>query len=127
MKKIILSFIFCFGLYGCGAAMKAEMENADYGTPPTDYQSKIIDFVKPLLKDPDSAKFTFDSLPRKGQYRYRNYGYVVCAKVNAKNSYGGYTGDQLQYFFFVNDQITASHGVVDNQYPQFIANLCSMR
>ena len=38
--------------------------------------------VEDLLKDPDSAKFT----------RVKVKGVVVCGYVNAKNSFGGYTG-----------------------------------
>jgi len=44
--------------------------------------------VKENLKDPDSAKFNF------GQY-LDNKSQVYCGYVNAKNSYGGYTGNQL--------------------------------
>ncbi|MCG9027337.1 hypothetical protein [Laribacter hongkongensis] len=43
----------------------------------------VIKAVKERLKDPDSAKFKF------GDYKG---DFVYCAQVNAKNSYGGYTG-----------------------------------
>lgn len=45
-----------------------------------------LDSVKRSLKDPDSAKF--DGV-RMVKYQSGN---VVCGSVNAKNSYGGYTG-----------------------------------
>jgi len=47
------------------------------------------DSVKRLLKDPDSAKFRniFVNKSKKGFT-------VVCGEVNAKNSFGGYTGFQ---------------------------------
>lgn len=43
--------------------------------------------VRDLLKDPDSAKF-------KAVYAYytKELGVVACGYVNAKNSFGGYTG-----------------------------------
>lgn len=41
--------------------------------------------VKARLKDPDSAEF--------GQTVYREPG-IVCGYVNAKNSFGGYTGEK---------------------------------
>lgn len=42
--------------------------------------------AKQQLKDPDSAKFTWQD--------YRG-GEIYCAYVNSKNSYGGYSGDAL--------------------------------
>ena len=46
--------------------------------------------VREVLKDPDSAKFS-------GLIGVRSIAappdkYSICGKVNAKNSYGGYTG-----------------------------------
>lgn len=47
----------------------------------------IIEKVaKEQMKDPDSAKFTWQDY--KG-------GEIYCAHVNAKNSYGGYAGNAL--------------------------------
>jgi hypothetical protein len=43
------------------------------------------------LKDPDSRKVTFGLTP---------YGGLACGEVNAKNSYGGYTGAQPFYAIF---------------------------
>ncbi len=40
--------------------------------------------IKDQLKDPDSARFKWAD--------YRTGSTVYCAEVNAKNSYGGYTG-----------------------------------
>lgn len=50
-------------------------------------EKQVIEAVaKEQLKDPDSAKFTWQD--------YRG-GETYCAYVNAKNSYGGYSGDEL--------------------------------
>lgn len=50
-------------------------------------EKAIIERVaKEEMKDPDSAKFTWQD--------YRG-GEIYCAYVNAKNSYGGYTGNEL--------------------------------
>lgn len=48
----------------------------------------VIDAVKAKLTDPDSAKFR--DIRKIGDKSY-------CGWVNAKNSYGGYIGDQLFY------------------------------
>lgn len=63
--------------------------------------------VKATLKDPDSARFNWPFGFAFGQYkpvwgRRPPPGWVTCGTINAKNGYGGYTG---QY---------AVVGVVDN-------------
>ena len=45
-----------------------------------------LDSVKEIMKDPDSVKF------KDVEYKNYNDGKIVCGQVNAKNSYGGYTG-----------------------------------
>jgi hypothetical protein len=58
-----------------------------------DPKKAAIEKVKAQLKDPDSAKFRdIKPLDDKGS---------VCGWVNAKNSYGGYTG--FSVFFVSND------------------------
>jgi len=51
---------------------------------PADYKAQIDSSLKDILKDPDSRKVEFLAV----------HGGVVCGSVNAKNSYGGYTGPQ---------------------------------
>jgi hypothetical protein len=58
---------------------------------PPDYREQIdADFVR-TLKDPDSRKIAYQGTP---------YGSLVCGTVNARNSYGGYTGQQLFVAYF---------------------------
>lgn len=45
--------------------------------------------VRSVLKDPDSAKF--------GEFYYNEKTQKGCLAVNAKNSMGGYTGEQQAY------------------------------
>jgi len=45
--------------------------------------------VRENLKDPESARF--------GDFYYNKKTHKGCLAVNAKNSMGGYTGDQLAY------------------------------
>ncbi|WP_153985153.1 hypothetical protein [Lonepinella koalarum] len=89
--------------------------NADYGILPKNYQKKATEYLKSTLKDPDSAKFSNFTKPRKehviyskGKYITPNdvfYGYSTCVLVNAKNSYGGYVGNQLYWIFFYNREV----------------------
>ena len=53
---------------------------------PSDYRAKIDRAFVYMLKDPDS---------RKIDYVGRPYGSAVCSTVNARNSFGGYTGRQI--------------------------------
>lgn len=65
------------------------------------------------LKDPESARYTFQptfkgysqdgSLATNGGRVL--YGYVAPVLVNAKNSYGGYTGNHQYVFMFSNGVI----------------------
>lgn len=57
--------------------------------PLTDDEKVVIaDAVKRRLKDPESAQFKW---PEYHEETNKNY----CGLVNAKNSYGGYTGFQV--------------------------------
>lgn len=67
--------------------------------------------VKDTLKDPDSAKF---------ESFFRNFGEntgYVCGYVNAKNSYGAYTGKKPYYV-----RIEVKDGKVNNHGPIIIIN-----
>lgn len=85
-----------------------ETKNADYGTYPTDYEALLKAWTVQHLKDPDSAKYGRISKPRK-EYMFEDkvpfYGYAVCADVNAKNAYGGYTGSHTFWFLFRDGKI----------------------
>ncbi len=70
----------------------------------------ITDGVKEQLKDPDSAKFKNVKVSSASGY--------VCGEVNAKNSYGGYTGftkfagvyigNTFIFLDMANDEVTTS-------------------
>jgi hypothetical protein len=53
-------------------------------------KSAIVNAVKEQLKDPDSAKFKWVKLADR--INPKNFVDSYCGLVNAKNSYGGYTG-----------------------------------
>jgi len=52
-------------------------------------RSEAEEAVRSKLKDPDSAKF--------GEFSYNAETQKACLTVNAKNSMGGYTGDQQAF------------------------------
>ncbi len=60
------------------------------------------------LKDPFSAQYNFLSGPEQQWSSFFGsikFGYGVCVTINAKNSYGGYTGQKLHYFLIHNSNI----------------------
>jgi hypothetical protein len=108
-------------LSGCASMINPSPQHidaADHGSPPpSDYEDQVTRIIKGQLKDPESATFEFEPLKYAGigrLYHATKYGYGVKVWVNAKNSYGGYTGRQPWLIFYVN-------GVVDLvQTPQSI-------
>lgn len=52
--------------------------------------------LKAMLKDPDSAQFTWGPGFVNGSYHpvfaKKKDGWLICGTVNARNSFGGYTG-----------------------------------
>lgn len=89
--------------------------NADYGSYPNDYELLIKRYFSKNLKDPESARYSDFSKPIKRHFiRDENakdvvYGYSVCVSVNAKNSYGGYTGVHDYWFFVRNGEVVKSY------------------
>jgi hypothetical protein len=72
--------------------------------------------VKDLLKDPDSAKFKWMRL--YGTSEVETY----CGLVNAKNSYGGYTGYSIFTTILVKGQAKSS--ILDDGETGTLAALC---
>lgn len=99
----------------------------DYGRYPTNYEEIVKPWYQTHLKDPDSAKFVSFSKPRKENAvinvdkKEAAYGYSTCVSVNAKNSYGGYTGAQTTWFLIRNDQIVTTRdmrlGIIYRGHP----------
>jgi len=89
MKKraIVLTIIAAsFGVSGCGPSAEGNSDNS--------VESYAQKAVLASLKDPDSAKF--------GEFTLVNDN-AACLTVNARNSLGGYTGDQQAYLIKKNN------------------------
>lgn len=62
------------------------------------------------LAEPNGAQYRYVNAPVKGSHggwpdTPLAYGYVVCVWVNARNSGGGYAGEQLNFFLVRNDAV----------------------
>ena len=98
--------LFTLLISACASVSPEELENADFGEEPTNYEYDIKNLMSRLLKDPASATYQFAE-PRKGMTQdgwavggKKYFGYIVPVSINAKNSFGGYTGAKQYYFLF---------------------------
>ena len=112
MKKIALLVIVTTVFFGCQNPSKLSSSETDFKVPkdvaekaeyppkPTDFRADVKQYMASQLKDPDSAiyknwhlfKAYIGSNPPK-------YGYYIVVLINAKNSFGGYTGFEHHFFF----------------------------
>ena len=96
------------------------VRSENYGSYPKNYERQVRQYLNETLLDPGSAKIRI-SPPRRvfkiynpeakiyspktpNQLKAEGY-YLVCAEVNAKNTFGGYTGWQTHRYRFVNGEI----------------------
>ncbi|STD30339.1 hypothetical protein DCF79_04765 [Edwardsiella tarda] len=78
MRKLILLALCSVSALASTSVMARELAQSE--------KQVIMDVVNSRLKDPYSAKYTWQDY--KG-------GETYCAWVNSKNSYGGYVGNQV--------------------------------
>jgi hypothetical protein len=117
-------FIFLFTLWivfltGCTTVTKEEVATSDYGPYPSAYESEIKGKMGGTLKDPYSAIYRFGT-PQKGFAQdgfarggKKHFGWIVPFWVNAKNGYGGYTGEKLYYFMFADGRSAEITGMIN--------------
>ncbi len=84
---------------------------ADAGPKPADAMAIAKAAMLPILKDPESARFQLirparpvvmgTTMTHKG-----GAGWEICVNVNAKNSYGGYTGNRTTYLLWNSGRVT---------------------
>lgn len=103
MKKILAVILLGISLSGCVQPMtKSEVSAAVYEPLPGNYKEQIQTMMEARLKDPDSAKYKFFDPRKSFTESTRHFAYVVPVGINAKNSYGGYTGYEMYYFAYYN-------------------------
>jgi len=119
--KDLFLLVILFFVVSCATLPPEVVRNANYGAYPRNYEDKIKSMIEPVLKDPYSAHYNFRT-PHKayavdgligGNKEY--FGYCVDVGVNAKNSFGGYTGERLYTFFMYNGQIQLLDSVSKNR------------
>jgi hypothetical protein len=112
MSRLLIALILSVSavfISGCALegqkVQSAEAATRDFGECPTDYEEQIHQKFEETLKDPYSAHYEIGS-PYQGKvwrgllFGGDGYGWVVDARINAKNSFGGYTGNRRWTFLF---------------------------
>ena len=98
------------------------VRSENYGSYPKNYERQVRQYLNETLLDPGSAKIRIGTPhkvfqiynplantypPKTPRELKNNQYYVVCAEVNAKNTFGGYTGWQTKIYRFVGGRIEA--------------------
>jgi hypothetical protein len=118
--KCWLPFALAAALAGCDTTVtKAEMDTADYGPRPVNYQDEIRSYLSLRLTDPKDAIVEFRNSPaelyqRGTPVRGEQYGWGVCVWVNDKNKEGAYDGYYPMTFILRNEKIVAVNGGPDD-------------
>ena len=118
LRALLTVMTFSLAAAGCAPTndlawrpSATEIRTADHGAYPSNYEAIVKSWYLRNLKDPDSARFGRITRPLK-EHAIRNihqklavYGYSVCAAVNSRNSFGGYTGSKVRWFLIRNGRI----------------------
>lgn len=110
IKLLILTLTFTLALSSCAGIplTQEQVAKLDFGPEPKNYEQMAKDYYTNILKDPESARFKDFSKPAKGYSQSMmgtHAGYLVTFEVNAKNSYGGYTGFQSHNVIINGDRV----------------------
>lgn len=127
MKGLTLAAAVSTFLTACVSVPTAtEVAAADYGTPIGQEQAEeqAKQFLNPRLKDPYSAVWSCESVS-SGYFKDApinggkvTYGWRLLCSVNAKNSYGGFTGLKRYGFLFRDGRLVSAQGEAQLQGGQ---------
>jgi hypothetical protein len=86
-----------------------DVEKATFGAQPVGLETVLREHILAALKDPESARIEFQpARPTWGRavgHPDTIYGWEIIAMVNAKNSYGGYTGSKPWSFMLRDERL----------------------
>ena len=120
MKRLVTLMLTLAAIAGCDTTVtKQEMDTANYGPKPVNYQDEIRSYLKLRLTDPKDAIVEFRSEPkilyqRGTPVRGEQYGWGVCVWVNDKNRRGVFEGFYPMSFVLRDEKIVAVNGGPDD-------------
>lgn len=118
-NKVLPLLLISILLAGCAnnppIAPASQLQGANYGPYPSNYQAIAKTYYSTVLFDPYSAHYRFLDKPTKGYERAAPvaggkpvaFGYVVTACVNAKNRMGGYVGEKCERLLIRNGSVAS--------------------
>lgn len=126
--SLAVLFSICLTFGACSYTPSSEvLAAADYGIPMTasEMQVSADKYMVRVLKDPDSRRIEWGQSGKAwiwagaigGGYRY---GYGLEGFVNAKNSFGGYTGSKPYFFFFRNGALVGAEEIYSRDMHGFV-------
>lgn len=91
------------------------LSSSDFGSPPDSAEAVVRAFLRSKLKDPSSAQVEVLAGPRqltvKGSvFGPSAYGWGICYELNAKNSFGAYTGYRKQALIWRDGRVVREFG-----------------
>jgi hypothetical protein len=92
MKRTAVAI--AIALTGCAGSEGPTLTGSVDEPPPANYRELAREHMRTIMFDPYSARDPFIAKPKNGgSVLYP--GWVICVRVNAKNSLGAYTGPQI--------------------------------
>lgn len=138
LGQIVILFLMVIALVGCAPRYKAppkpptaqELQfgkNADKPASEEVANQAVITFFARDLKDPYSARYGF--LELRNSYHigrgYRKFGWFMCGKVNARNSYGAYSGTKtFMAYFDPQNGSKVLDGLIENAEEYIVSGWC---
>ena len=117
LASLLVAIMFA----GC-TTLPPSLQNPGTPTTLTDEELKIVqDGIRMRLKDPMSAMFPGETRAA----RAADGEITACGLVNAKNSFGGYTGASL-YIAIVRNGVVVD-GTIESSEYNIVANFCRQR
>jgi hypothetical protein len=112
-SKFVLVALLLFAAGCLSPKLTSEQAaNADYGPFPDNYEEIVRNYFNKSLFDPYSAHIKVEA-PHKGYCKKApiagggldKFGYIVVARVNAKNKYGAYVGENAYRLLIKNGEV----------------------
>jgi len=120
MRKTILLLSLILLIVSCAHTPTHEqLNNADYGPCPTNYENTIKDYFYKDVYGPANVVYTFDSpmktwVPGNHWWNSEKYGWGVCGNINIESSYTNYKSSKR--FFVLMRYDTVISGTLKGSY-----------
>jgi hypothetical protein len=109
------AMLFFIGSLSGQAQQPSPADQALYGPYPSNYKDIVMTWLSERLVDVASARIEWQGEPQPVDFGKKNgehlYGYVIQFRVNARNSFGTYTGMQQHGVIIKNGEVIKGLGL----------------